>query len=220
MVCRATTTTTTKIMASSTAILAECEQRLDDLIRLNNNVGESNPTPPASCDSPQDLGLWSLLTSHLAFRSRPATLVRTECPNIVCTALPSHWRTNKKLPREFSVYILSDSHDVADGTAVQLHAGNGESISCQLKNDLAYVHNGVAVFHDLRFITRSGRGKLFSLSITVRSPRPMVATYRNAIKVTVDGPREPRSKANHGKFSLLTCQSSTTPITHTHTHVP
>ncbi|KAG8234280.1 hypothetical protein J437_LFUL006525 [Ladona fulva] len=37
-------------------------------------------------------------------------------------------------------------------------------------------------------------GKSFSLTIIVSSSPPQVATYNKAIKVTVDGPREPRSK--------------------------
>jgi len=37
-------------------------------------------------------------------------------------------------------------------------------------------------------------GKTFTLTITVRTDPPQVATYCRAIKVTVDGPREPRSK--------------------------
>ena len=37
-------------------------------------------------------------------------------------------------------------------------------------------------------------GKSFTLTITVNTEPPQVATYVRAIKVTVDGPREPRSK--------------------------
>jgi len=37
-------------------------------------------------------------------------------------------------------------------------------------------------------------GKSFALTITVASNPPQIATYNKAIKVTVDGPREPRSK--------------------------
>ncbi|KAJ8976050.1 hypothetical protein NQ317_017143 [Molorchus minor] len=37
-------------------------------------------------------------------------------------------------------------------------------------------------------------GKSFSLTIMVSTSPPQVATYNKAIKVTVDGPREPRSK--------------------------
>lgn len=39
-------------------------------------------------------------------------------------------------------------------------------------------------------------GKSFSLTITVSTSPPQVATYQKAIKVTVDGPREPRSKTS------------------------
>uniref|UniRef100_A0A452V2X7 Runt domain-containing protein n=1 Tax=Ursus maritimus TaxID=29073 RepID=A0A452V2X7_URSMA len=43
------------------------------------------------------------------------------------------------------------------------------------------------------------RGKSFTLTITVFTNPPQVATYHRAIKITVDGPREPRSKwAPHG----------------------
>ena len=37
-------------------------------------------------------------------------------------------------------------------------------------------------------------GKTFTLTITVNTEPPQVATYMRAIKVTVDGPREPRRK--------------------------
>ena len=37
-------------------------------------------------------------------------------------------------------------------------------------------------------------GKSFVLTITVLTNPPQVATYQQAIKVTVDGPREPRCK--------------------------
>lgn len=38
-------------------------------------------------------------------------------------------------------------------------------------------------------------GKTFSLTITVKTDPLQVATYCRAIKVTVDGPREPRRKS-------------------------
>lgn len=40
-------------------------------------------------------------------------------------------------------------------------------------------------------------GKSFTLTITVFTGPPQVATYHRAIKVTVDGPREPRSEYTH-----------------------
>ena len=61
--------------------------------------------------------------------------------------------------------------------------------------------NQVAKFNDLRFVGRSGRGKSFSLTITISSYPCQIATYTKAIKVTVDGPREPRSKQS--KLELI-----------------
>ncbi|KAK3923188.1 Protein lozenge, partial [Frankliniella fusca] len=43
-------------------------------------------------------------------------------------------------------------------------------------------------------------GKSFTLTIIVGSVPPQVATYTKAIKVTVDGPREPRSKTRNQGF--------------------
>jgi len=37
-------------------------------------------------------------------------------------------------------------------------------------------------------------GKRFNLVISISSHPPQIAVYRNAIKVTADGPREPRAK--------------------------
>ncbi|KAI9590469.1 hypothetical protein GQX74_008636 [Glossina fuscipes] len=50
-------------------------------------------------------------------------------------------------------------------------------------------------------------GKSFTLTITVETFPPQVATYAKAIKVTVDGPREPRSKTSK---SLLLFKSRRT----------
>lgn len=49
-----------------------------------------------------------------------------------------------------------------------------------------YIHYG--------FFPFTSAGKSFTLTITVFTNPPQVATYHRAIKVTVDGPREPRSK--------------------------
>lgn len=45
-------------------------------------------------------------------------------------------------------------------------------------------------------LSSSSSGKSFTLTITVATRPPQVATYQKAIKVTVDGPREPRSKTS------------------------
>lgn len=43
-------------------------------------------------------------------------------------------------------------------------------------------------------------GKSFTLSICISTSPAQMATYSKAIKVTVDGPREPRSKIRHQGF--------------------
>lgn len=53
-------------------------------------------------------------------------------------------------------------------------------------------------FHIFSF---SNIGKSFSLTITVSTSPPQITTYGKAIKVTVDGPREPRSKTSKYKSS-------------------
>ncbi|XP_013180236.1 PREDICTED: protein lozenge-like isoform X1 [Papilio xuthus] len=121
-------------------------------------------------------------------------LVRTGSPDYMCSMLPQHWRSNKTLPGGFKVVALGE---VVDGTLVTVRAGNDENITAELRNNTAVMKNRVAKFNDLRFVGRSGRGKSFSLTITVSTSPPQVATYQKAIKVTVDGPREPRSKTSY-----------------------
>nr|XP_020657174.1 runt-related transcription factor 2 isoform X2 [Pogona vitticeps] len=133
----------------------------------------------------------------------PAELVRTDSPNFLCSVLPSHWRCNKTLPVAFKVVALGE---VPDGTVVTVMAGNDENYSAELRNASAVMKNQVARFNDLRFVGRSGRGKSFTLTITVLTNPPQVATYHRAIKVTVDGPREPRrhrQKLDESKPSLF-----------------
>lgn len=131
-------------------------------------------------------------------------LVQTGSPMILCSTLPTHWRSNKSLPCPFRVVALD--YDIPDGTEVVITAGNDENYNPELRNNTAPMKNGVAKFSDLRFVGRSGRGKSFSVTITIRASQnnlandymrfipDQIATYNKAIKVTVDGPREPRSK--------------------------
>lgn len=121
-------------------------------------------------------------------------LVQTGSPAILCSVLPTHWRSNKSLPIAFKVVALDD---VVDGTTVTLKAGNDENYCAELRNHTAVMKNQVAKFNDLRFVGRSGRGKSFTLTITISTgPFYQMATYNKAIKVTVDGPREPRTKSS------------------------
>ncbi|XP_068698837.1 runt-related transcription factor 1-like isoform X2 [Montipora capricornis] len=130
-----------------------------------------------------------------ALAEYPGELVKTDSPNFVCSVLPSHWRCNKTLPVAFKVVALGD---IPDGVLVTIAAGNDENFAAELRNATAVMKNQVARFNDLRFVGRSGRGKTFTLTITVRTDPPQVATYCRAIKVTVDGPREPRKLGYEG----------------------
>ena len=86
-------------------------------------------------------------------------LVKTGAPNILCTSLPSHWRSNKSLPVSFKVVALDD---IKDGTVVSVRAGNDENFCGELRNNTAVMKNQVAKFNDLRFVGRSGRGKFLN----------------------------------------------------------
>nr|AHW58138.1 Runx1/p53 [Callorhinchus milii] len=146
----------------------------------------SHPPHPDSALTklrPADRTMVDVLADH------PGELVRTDSPNFLCSVLPTHWRCNKTLPIAYKVVSLGD---VPDGTLVTVLAGNDENYSAELRNATAVMKNQVARFNDLRFVGRSGRGKSFTLTITVFTNPPQVATYHRAIKITVDGPREPR----------------------------
>ncbi|CAD1477868.1 unnamed protein product, partial [Heterotrigona itama] len=143
---------------------------------------------------PDGPGMDHLNAIHETLQACHGDLVRTGSPAILCSALPSHWRSNKSLPVAFKVVALDE---VSDGTLVTIRAGNDENCCGELRNCTAVMKNQVAKFNDLRFVGRSGRGKSFSLTIQISTVPFQVATYTKAIKVTVDGPREPRSKSNY-----------------------
>ncbi|ODM96064.1 Segmentation protein Runt, partial [Orchesella cincta] len=120
-------------------------------------------------------------------------LIQTGSPNLLCSALPNHWRSNKSLPVAFKVVALDE---IEDGTLVTVKAGNDENYCGELRNCTSIMKNHIAKFNDLRFVGRSGRGKSFSLTIIIQSRPVIIASYSKAIKVTVDGPREPRTKSS------------------------
>ena len=86
--------------------------------------------------------------------------MKTGAPNILCTALPNHWRSNKSLPVSFKVVALDD---IKDGTVVTVRAGNDENFCGELRNNSAVMKNQVAKFNDLRFVGRSGRGEIICI---------------------------------------------------------
>uniref|UniRef100_A0A1I8P654 Runt domain-containing protein n=1 Tax=Stomoxys calcitrans TaxID=35570 RepID=A0A1I8P654_STOCA len=168
----------------------------------NNNNSSSNNNGSASkkaVDNSPYLTPENLIerTVDVLLAEHPGELVKTGSPHIVCTTLPTHWRSNKTLPIAFKVLALGE---VMDGTIVTIRAGNDENFCGELRNCTAVMKNQVAKFNDLRFVGRSGRGKSFTLSIVISTNPIQVATYSKAIKVTVDGPREPRSKIRHPGF--------------------
>lgn len=95
-------------------------------------------------------------TLSLSLSYSHSIAVRTSNPYFLCSALPSHWRSNKTLPLAFKVVAIPD---VGDGTYVTIRAGNDENCCAELRNYTAQMKNGVAKFNDLRFVGRSGRGK-------------------------------------------------------------
>ncbi|OPJ71645.1 runt-related transcription factor 3 isoform B [Patagioenas fasciata monilis] len=158
---------------------------------MGENSGALGAPAPGARARPEVRSVVDVLADHAG------ELVRTDSPNFLCSVLPSHWRCNKTLPVAFKVVALGD---VPDGTVVTVMAGNDENYSAELRNASAVMKNQVARFNDLRFVGRSGRGKSFTLTITVFTNPTQVATYHRAIKVTVDGPREPRSTSDLSPF--------------------
>ncbi|XP_059616820.1 segmentation protein Runt [Phlebotomus argentipes] len=174
-------------------------------MQMNSTNGSSGGTGSAgSSATANNSSMTALTAENLAERTleglmaeHPGELVRTGCPHVVCTVLPQHWRSNKTLPVAFKVVALGE---VGDGTLVTVMAGNDENYCGELRNSTAVMKNQVAKFNDLRFVGRSGRGKSFTLTIVISTVPMQIATYTKAIKVTVDGPREPRSKVRHQGF--------------------
>ena len=105
--------------------------------------------------SPKNVHFFSFQVNEI-LSEHPGELVKTGSPGFLCSALPTHWRSNKTLPVAFKVIALGD---VQDGTLVTLRAGNDENYCAELRNSTAVMKNQVAKFNDLRFVGRSGRGK-------------------------------------------------------------
>lgn len=157
-----------------------------------SSTGSSTPDNTNSNAAKMPSSMTDMFASlHEMLQEYHGELAQTGSPSILCSALPNHWRSNKSLPGAFKVIALDD---VPDGTLVTIKCGNDENYCGELRNSTAIMKNQVAKFNDLRFVGRSGRGKSFSLTITIATYPVQIASYTKAIKVTVDGPREPRSK--------------------------
>lgn len=119
-------------------------------MHLSAESGVNSRDPMSDFFVPYERTITEVLNEH------PGELVKTGSPNVVCSALPSHWRSNKTLPVAFRVVSLGE---VLDGTIVTIRAGNDDNYCAELRNATAVMKNQVAKFNDLRFVGRSGRGK-------------------------------------------------------------
>lgn len=126
----------------------------DMLVEENSNTTNSSSSPPKSQTQQNDFW-WTERMVSRAESEFPGELIRTGSPYFLCSALPTHWRSNKTLPVAFKVVALGDVHD---GTIVTIRAGNDENFHGELRNCTASMKNQVAKFNDLRFVGRSGRG--------------------------------------------------------------
>lgn len=115
------------------------------------NTGRESPL---TAENLAERTIDSLIAEH------PGELTRTGSPHIVCSTLPTHWRSNKTLPVAFKVVALGD---VQDGTPCHLMCGNDENFCGELRNCTTVMKNQVAKFNDLRFVGRSGRGENVNL---------------------------------------------------------
>lgn len=122
----------------------------------HHGAATASSSASSAASPPSEDLWWTEAAVNEVTAEHPGELVRTGCPYMLCSALPTHWRSNKTLPGAFKVVILSE---VPDGTAVTLKAGNDENCSAELRNCSALVKNQIAKFNDLRFVGRSGRGK-------------------------------------------------------------
>ena len=113
-------------------------------------TANSGRESPLTAENLAERTIDSLIAEH------PGELTRTGSPHIVCSTLPTHWRSNKTLPVAFKVVALGD---VVDGTPCHLMCGNDENFCGELRNCTTVMKNQVAKFNDLRFVGRSGRGK-------------------------------------------------------------
>eukprot|EP00050_Salpingoeca_kvevrii_P021903 m.117587 g.117587 ORF g.117587 m.117587 type:complete len:540 (-) comp9520_c0_seq3:430-2049(-) len=112
-------------------------------------------------------------------------------PDIATTPLPDHWRVRKILPAAFHVRCTAP---VPDGTLVVLAALTDDGAPSDLRKPTATTRDGIAAFPELRFLATSGRGKRFSLKISVHGDILRETILKDCIKITADGPRTPRMR--------------------------
>lgn len=70
----------------------------------NNNNSNSNNSANTSANE-NNYGEGSYFGPDFTDLQSGGELIRTGCPNILCTAIPTHWRSNKSLPVPFKVRV-------------------------------------------------------------------------------------------------------------------
>ena len=164
-----------------------------------------------------------------AHAQHPAELIKTGSPNFLCSALPTHWRSNKTLPVAFKVNSIWISTDclhflirsllfvmlmmvllllsmlammiiMALSWGTTLPRWLMEWQSLMIWDLLEGLEEVIIIIFKEQFINTLLTGKNFNLTITVHSRPLQVTVYTKCIKVTVDGPRHPRN--NKSKFNL------------------
>ncbi|KNC82313.1 hypothetical protein SARC_05405 [Sphaeroforma arctica JP610] len=115
----------------------------------------------------------------------------TNIETLKVKALPDHWRCNKSLP---TTLTLLSSKDIPDGTKVEVKAEIQRGTFGELKNSTTTFKENEAKFKDFRFVGRSGRGHSFTVAFYIKSDPPVTAILSQKVKITVDGPRPPRTR--------------------------
>ncbi|NXB76482.1 RUNX3 factor, partial [Donacobius atricapilla] len=158
--------------------------------KMGENSAALGAPPPGARARPEVRSVVDVLADHAG------ELVRTDSPNFLCSVLPSHWRCNKTLPVAFKV---SAEPRRPAGTELETPSPFPRSpFALRIAADIAaegarvIIFNQIARFVIFNQVSALSRGKSFTLTITVFTNPTQVATYHRAIKVTVDGPREPR----------------------------
>uniref|UniRef100_A0A1A9WCA6 Runt domain-containing protein n=1 Tax=Glossina brevipalpis TaxID=37001 RepID=A0A1A9WCA6_9MUSC len=156
--------TTKTVTSSSKKHQRSSENNNNNTNSINNNNNNNNNSNQNGTNNKKPVDTSPYLTPEnliertvdVLLAEHPGELVKTGSPHIVCTTLPTHWRSNKTLPIAFKVLALGE---VMDGTIVTIRAGNDENFCGELRNCTAVMKNQVAKFNDLRFVGRSGRVK-------------------------------------------------------------
>ncbi|NWZ62868.1 RUNX2 factor, partial [Acrocephalus arundinaceus] len=153
----------------------------------------------AASNSAKSSGKWRQHTMflclmwHFVLCTASTRLLTTELPHEQGSL--QSWEGNTHLQSVASPVVIISPFlqvvalgEVPDGTVVTVMAGNDENYSAELRNASAVMKNQVARFNDLRFVGRSGRGRLLPFTcLTLASNVPIMILGHDANKQLVWG---------------------------------